>query len=506
VALVDALGVKGVVVLLAVAVLTVKSKTFRKAEWKAFRSACRLVWRLVRFVWTYWPGRVWPTREERRILRRLAPHHWREHAERRGLGGTLTGRPRLTEAGITCAVRLDGTWTVAKLRAAEPHIRNLLGCRTGLRIEVTAGKRGGWASVTLRTRLAVDGADLSWTPERKGIGLDAVTGKAVVLTPYGFRLVAGVTGMGKSVALRPWIAEVLANPTGAVVYIDPKRQEQTLWGGKLRVAAEPDDIYAVVGELEAELRRRQAAATGTTWKPTPEAPELVVIVDEGAAIVRMAKQARYRDILDKFEALATMGRAARIWLVWATQYPTKEQGCPAQVIEMMLDRVALTVDSKQADRTIFGENAAAKGWEPSELSGRPGEALVKSKGRKPNPVRFWFMDDDTARSLPAGIVWHGPAAAPVSLDKPAPTAAPVAASDGPADAAPAGDTRSAVLAALRAADGPVSRAELVAATGRGKTAVAEALTALTAEGLTVRTGGGSATRYTLAPATEEKSA
>ncbi|MEU5840156.1 MarR family transcriptional regulator, partial [Streptomyces diacarni] len=344
--------------------------------------------------------------EERALMERLDPTYWVEHASDRGLGGTVTGTPRLGDAGITCAIRLDGTWDVPKLRAAEKQVRALLGCRTALRIGIAEGSHGGWGEMVFRTRSAVDGADMLWTPERQGIGLDTVTGELVGFSPYSFRLVAGATGMGKSVLMRPGMAQVLANPTAAVVYLDPKHQEFRLWDGKCRVEHDMAAIYGVTGDVVDEMRWRQLNSTGTNWVPTPEHPELVVIVDEGAAIVRAAKQKRYNDFLDQFEEIATMGRAARIWLTWATQYPTKEQGIPAQVVEMMLDRAALSVESATADRTIFGEKAAEKGYQPSELGGVPGLAMVRTRGRRnPAPVQTWFLDDGPAATLPAGIVW-----------------------------------------------------------------------------------------------------
>ena len=105
----------------------------------------------------------------------------------------MTGVPQLGGAGITCPIRLDGQWDVAKLAGAESHIRNLLGCRTALRLRITAGDRGGWAVLTLGTRTAVDGASLLWTPDRQGIGLDTGTGEVVTL-PHGRKVIAGTSG------------------------------------------------------------------------------------------------------------------------------------------------------------------------------------------------------------------------------------------------------------------------------------------------------------------------
>lgn len=362
-----------------------------------------------------------PTKEETKLLRRLETSYWTasrgtsedgkplpSRAAVRGLADIVPGRARLTEAGVVCALRLDGQWTLAKVQAAEEHVRALLGARRSLHVQFEPGERGGWARLVLRTRSAVDDADMRWTPDRKGIGLDTVTGEVVAPTPYTFRLVAGATGMGKSVFLRPWMAQVMANPLGAVVLIDPKHQEFKVWRGKFRVEHQRDAIYRLLCDLVAEMERRQNDSTGSTWICTEEDPEILVIVEEGAALVRWSKNKRYADILDMAEALATMGRAVKMWLLWATQYPSKEKGVPAQVVEMMLDKVALTVESSTADRLIFGEKAAENGWEPSKLPGIPGVALVRNKvrDRGPTPVKVWYLDDDTARSLPPGTTWH----------------------------------------------------------------------------------------------------
>ncbi len=496
-ALIDALGVKGLAVLLALGwlLLTYKSRAFRRAQWRAFGSACRSAWRMVRHLVTvYRPRRIWPTKEERRILSRLTPSNWRERAEARGLNGTLTGRPKLTEAGITCAVRLDGTWTVAKLKAAEDHIRNLLGCRSGLRIEITTGKRGGWASLILRTRTAVDGADLKWTPKAQGIGLDTVTGRPVTVNPYQRLLVAGESGAGKSVALRPLLAAVAADPLAALVYIDAKRVEAALWRTRARVARDGAEITAVAAELAAEMMARleEMETQGrATWKPTKARPRLVVVVDEGAEVITLAKAA-----MEHLSSIARMGRAAEVHLWWCTQKPTqgKGGGIDPQISAQMGVQLCLKVASPGEARTVLGEDATAEGWHANKLP-KPGHVLIRGEGRGPVAVRVWHLDDDQVKALPEREPWHGQAA-PVVLVKPSQENGPVRPSAGTAAPAPADDTKAAVLAALRAAKGPASRAELVTATGRGKSAVGDALAALVAEGQAQRTGAGSATRYT----------
>ncbi|NUV64987.1 FtsK/SpoIIIE domain-containing protein, partial [Streptomyces sp. CAI-85] len=218
--------------------------------------------------------------EERRLLERLDPSYWVGHASDRGLGGTLTGAPVVGSAGITCAVRLDGTWDLPKFRAAEDQVRALLGARTALRLEIRAGERGGWAELVLRTRSAVDGASLLWTPDRQGIGLDTGTGEVVHL-PHGRKIVAGTSGAGKSVLLRAILAPYVLDPLSTVIYIDAKGEESALWSHCAREAIDPEEIAAVVAEVVAEMMARRdemRARKVATWVATPARPRLVVLV------------------------------------------------------------------------------------------------------------------------------------------------------------------------------------------------------------------------------------
>lgn len=359
------------------------------------------------------------TSAERKLLARLQPAAWRESARQRELAGVDIESAELTVAGITAMFRLTGKWTVSKLKSSDELVCATLMLPTSVRVTIRPGDIGGTAELVIRTRSPLDGADLRWTPNSTGIGRDEVTGAPVALSPYQHRVYAGATGMGKSVLLRPLIAQVMRRADAAVVYIDPKRQEFSLWRGKIRVACEPEDIYALTGEIIRELDYRQRNSPGATWTATAEHPELVVIVDEGASLVRQAKDRQFRDLLALYEKIATMGRAGRIWLHWCTQYPTKSQGIPPQVVEMMLEAVSLAVKSPLTDRVIFGERAQRDGWEPSRLPQRPGYALVHANDRAPDPVRTWHMDDDTVRTLPKSLVWSGPPAA-AEVDQPDP--------------------------------------------------------------------------------------
>ncbi|MFJ8760985.1 MarR family transcriptional regulator [Streptomyces cyaneofuscatus] len=445
-----------------------------------------------------------PTAEERDLLKRLQPEHWREHAEQRGLAGTLTGRPRLTESGIVVAVRLDGQWTATKLRGSEDHIRALLGARTGLRLQIKAGKQGGWAELTLRTRSAADGDDLLWAPERRSLGIDTVTGEHVTV-PLGERLlIAGRSGAGKSVASRPLLFDASEGDTNALVIIDLKRVEGRLWDHRARVASTPEDVIGVVDEVEAEMHDRlNVLPKGQdTWSPTPDRPRITVVVDEGAEVVTAADKVpfpeedgdgktkvRTRSALPGLESIARMGRAACIDLWWMTQKPTIGDGVPKQIAPQISTSICLAVRTPAEARVVLGEDAQAKGWNADELPA-PGVALIRDGKRGPDPVKVRYMDKAVVIALPDQPIWSrtttpttATGTAPtLTLVKPTTAAPVVAAVDG---------TDARILDAIETAAAPVRQKDLAESTGLSKGTVSKAVKRLTDTGhITRRPDGG----------------
>ncbi|MFE5007011.1 FtsK/SpoIIIE domain-containing protein [Streptomyces sp. NPDC056696] len=439
-----------------------------------------------------------PTAEETALLKRLQPQHWKEHAEQRGLDGTFTGRPKLTEAGIVCAVRLDGKWTASKLRAAEDHVRALLGARTELPMQIKAGKQGGWAELLLRTRSAADGDDLKWTPERRSIGVDTVTGDQVTV-PLGERLlIAGRSGAGKSVASRPLLFDASEGDTNALVLIDLKMVEGRLWDHRARVASTPRQVIDVVDELETEMLERLAVLPKgqDTWTPTPKRPRITVVVDEGAEVMSAATKVPYetegadgktsmvkRSALPGLESLARMGRAACIDLWWMTQKPTIDDGIPKQIAPQIGVSICLAVRTPAEARVVLGEDAQAKGWNADELP-VPGVALIRDGKRKPDPVQVRYMDKTVVIALPDRTPWTR-TTVPTTATAGTPTLTLV--KDTGTEPAPERDGAIArVLKAIETADSPPRQRDLVDITGLSKGAVSKAVKTLTTDGMVVR--------------------
>ncbi|OEJ93120.1 helix-turn-helix transcriptional regulator [Streptomyces thermolilacinus] len=432
--------------------------------------------------------------EEQRLMERLDPSWWVQHAPDRGLSGTVTTPPALTPAGIVTNIRLDGTWTVEKLRGAEASVRALLGARTALPAVIKAGERGGWAVLVLRTRSAADGADLKWAPGA-AFGVDTVTGDEVRI-PLGQRLlIAGRSGAGKSWSARPLLFDASEGEAHRLVVIDLKRVEARNWEHRARTATTPDAAEEVVAELVEEmLERLDLVPRGEdTITPTTDTPRITVFVDEGAEVVTTAK-----DALPGLESIARMGRAACIDLWWATQKPTmsgSSPGIPAQIAPQLSTVVSLAVSTPTEARTVLGEDAQAKGWRAEDLPA-PGYALVRSgPGSKPNPVRTRALSPKEVVALPATPIWRrNAAAAGVSADAAPERPVLRLVKDVPqqkgAEAEGLTEAETAVLGAIRAAGGPVRQAAVVEASGVSKGAVSKAVRKLTGAGLVARTEDG----------------
>ncbi|MFD5903159.1 MarR family transcriptional regulator [Streptomyces microflavus] len=442
-----------------------------------------------------------PTAEEKALMKRLQPEHWREHAEQRGLSGTLTARPTLTESGIVCAIRLDGTWTATKLRGADDHVRALLGARTDLRIETKAGKKGGWAELTIRTRSAADGIDLTgWEPGAPW-GIDAVTGETVMV-PIGRRmLIAGTSGSGKSWSTRAILAEGSEYPDHRLVVLDMKRVEALNWEHRARTAVAPDDILTVTDELVAEMHERLALIPRghDVVAISPQRPRITVFVDEGGELIAAssANKAHGR-IIENLRTLARMARAAEIILVWATQKPTMSgagAGIDSQVAGQITYRASLALSTSGEAQVVFGSDAIEKGWHAHELP-MPGVALLRSSPKaRPHHIRTRAFSPADVIALPNRPIWSRTAtaassaapAAPLTLVKPPAPAPAVPVATAPA----AGSVDDRVLAALRS--GAVRQADIATATGLPKGTVSKAVKRLTLAGHITRNPDGALT-------------
>ncbi|MEU3228405.1 FtsK/SpoIIIE domain-containing protein [Streptomyces sp. NPDC006976] len=456
--------------------------------------------------------------EERRLAARLDPSYWVQHADERGLSGTLPTPAEVTPAGLVSHVRLDAKWTPGGFKAKHAEIRALLGARTDLRMEIKAGTHGDRATITLRTRNAAADADLrGWAPGEPW-GVDTVTGEPVHV-PLGRRvMVAGTSGAGKSWSTRALLAEASETEDHRLVVIDPKRVEAINWQHRARTAITLEDVLDVTDELYAEMvEREQLIPRGKdVIEISARRPRITVFVDEGAEVIAMSKTPRAKGtkedpgdpewgrIIDNLRSIARRARAAEIILVWATQKPTMSgegHGIDSQIAGQITYRASLALSSASESQVVFGSDAHEKGWHAHELP-MPGFALLRSHPKaKPHHIRTRAMSPQDVIGLPARPVWSRGAEVPAAqpeAERPAlrlvkdqdyfiAPPAPVqveAAAEVPVQAGPPVSNRDRIVAAVR--EGARTGRDVADRTGLNKGTVSKVVKSLVADGVLVK--------------------
>lgn len=344
-----------------------------------------------------------PSADESAIMRRI--QQWEEHATARRLHEVFPGTPIIDESGLFVPITFGGQWTPAKLDAQIDQFRSMLAVPDEVRTQIKPGGTADRANLRIRTRTR--DLDLTWSTDREGLGLDADSAEVVPVDTTDRILIAGMSGAGKSVALRVLMAAARAMPHTVLVIIDLK-VEGALWSHTARVESEPEGIEALVSELLEEMREREnlmRAQQLDTWEPTEERPRIIVVVDEGAELM-----AEVPNCVSGLRSIARRARSAQIPLWWATQKPTVTgpgRGLDSAISMQLTTQIALAVPSPTETRNVLGEDATMKGWHAEDLQ-KGGWALVRVQGadRTPDPMRVWFMTKEDVKSLPPCEPWR----------------------------------------------------------------------------------------------------
>jgi S-DNA-T family DNA segregation ATPase FtsK/SpoIIIE len=183
-------------------------------------------------------------------------------------------------------------------------------------------------------------------------------------------LIAGASGMGKSVAINSLFVSLLYRNTPQdvrFIVVDPKRVELSLYNGipHLLTPAITEPEKAVnalkwaITEMERRYRLFQEAGkrniaeyNAVTQLPLPA---IVIIVDELADLMAVAKA----DVESSIVRLAQMARAVGIHLILATQRPSVEV-ITGLIKANITARMAFKVPGQVDSRTILDASGAEK--------------------------------------------------------------------------------------------------------------------------------------------------
>ncbi len=221
-------------------------------------------------------------------------------------------------------------------------------------------------------------------------------------------LIAGATGMGKSVCINSVITSLLykASPEEVrLILIDPKKVELSIYNGiphlLVPVVSEPKkaagSLSWAVGEMERRFGLIEAVGVrdirmfNEVTKNDPDyeyMPRIVIIIDELADLMMTAPD----DVEESICRLAQKARAAGMHLIIGTQRPSVDV-ITGLIKANIPSRIAFTVSSQIDSRTIIDRGGA------ENLIGR-GDMLFNPVGaQKPMRVQGAFISESDVEEV-----------------------------------------------------------------------------------------------------------
>ncbi|WP_246613802.1 FtsK/SpoIIIE domain-containing protein [Paractinoplanes bogorensis] len=411
-------------------------------------------------------------------------HAWPDLADTIGLNGSRVMSAVVDTWGWRARMKLRPGQSVADVVARVPAIESALGTRPGaVRVEQDPAHAG---RCTMRV-IAVDphAGAIPWPgptartladPIELGVFEDATSVRVPLLRRHA--LIGGTTDSGKSGVLNVVLGNLVACTDVVLWGIDLKGgMELQPWAPCLaRLATTPDEAARLLADAVAVLEARADASSrgnSRVWETTPDAPALVIVIDEYAELVDTAP-----DAVGHAESVARRGRALAVDLLAATQRPTQKAMGGGALRSQMSVRVCLRVRERRDVDLILDKGMLTAGWHAHTLDA-PGKFYVLADGHnQPRRARAYLVTDDHVRDTAARYADRRPELDPLSqaaIDRPSRALEP--------PKAPTADPESALLSALdEAPDGGLAIPELIKATGMRRTWIYDRLQAHAAAG------------------------
>jgi len=442
-------------------------------------------------------GIPWWIHRRRRARVRVARtvEAWPDIGEAIGLAGSRVASVVADAWGWTARIILRKGTSAEEAIAKIPAIESGLGVRRGCARVFPDDARAD--AVILRI-IEIDphSADIPWPgtvnisiAQPIGLGLFEDGSLALIRILRRHVLIGGIAGAGKSGILNIILAVLAACHDVEIWGIDLKGgMELKPWAICMnRLATTPEQANELfrdaVGRLN-ERAGRMAREGKRVWEPTPDDPALVIVVDEYAELPEEAH--------DCADSIARRGRAVAETLIAATQRPSQEAMGKGAVRSQMDVRICLRVRERRDADLILGQGAFNAGWHAHALT-KPGEFLVSDPEHvRPERARAYLIDDERVASHAreharaelageSGTLDHL-LAAPEWSQAPEPAPDPTGVWAGGS-----GDPEAALWAALRRpGQRGVSIADLMEATGKGRTWVYERIRQLADAGLVIQ--------------------
>ena len=241
------------------------------------------------------------------------------------------------------------------------------------------------------------------------LGAD-ITGKPVVfdVSKMPHLLVAGATGMGKSVCINSIIVSLMYKATPdelRLILVDPKKVEFAVYRDmphlQTPIITDPQKaagaLCSAVSEMEKrfELIERVGARDITGYKKItagdpdmPKMDHIVIIIDELADLMMTASN----DVEAAIMRIAQKARAAGIHLIIGTQRPSVDV-ITGTIKANIPSRIACTVASQTDSRTILDAPGAEK------LCGRGDMLFAPVGASRPRRVQGSFVSDDEVQRV-----------------------------------------------------------------------------------------------------------
>ncbi len=322
-------------------------------------------------------------------------------------GPTITRYELLPEAGIRVRSILNLVDDISlNLATTGVRIEAPIPGKPAVGIEVPNKKR---ATVHLRTLVEDERFESSPSKLLCALGED-VGGEGVYLdiSKMPHLLIAGATGMGKSVCINSLIVSLLFNATPEevkLILIDPKKVELNVYNGiphlLVPVVSDPKKAAGSLSWAVSEMERRFGLIESvgvrdinmynkvTENDPAYEfLPYIVIIIDELADLMMTAPD----DVEESVCRLMQKARAAGMHVIIGTQRPSVDV-ITGLIKANIPSRIAFTVASQVDSRTIIDRAGA------ESLIGRGDMLFIPVGASKPIRVQGAFVSEEDVEKV-----------------------------------------------------------------------------------------------------------